>query len=85
MLVQIFLRGERDTVYSLEAVIRVFTKPISCGILFNLESFHISCVGKVRSGAQINQFSALVSSCDTVFWNLIGDQLNFEWVVLEQF
>lgn len=84
MRIQVLLLWEGNTVDSLEIVIRVLSEPVSGRVLLDLECFHVSSIGQVRSRAEIDKLAALVRSGHAVFGDLICDQLHFERVMLEE-
>jgi len=38
----------------------------------------------MRSSAKIDKISTSICSCHTIIWDLVGDQLNLEWIVREK-
>lgn len=79
------IRGETDTIDSLQVIIGVLTQPVSSRGLGDLEGLSLSSGWQMGTSAQIDKGTRLVSSGDGVLGNLVGDQLSLERIVLEEF
>ena len=76
---------ERDGVNSLQRIVVCFAEPIGRRILHDLKSLDELCARNVRSRAQINQITALVSSDFGAVGDFTNDGLYFKWILFEEF
>ena len=62
VLVELFLRGEGDSIDALKTVIGGLTEPVGCRVSHHFETLDEFSGGNMGTSAQINQVAALVSS-----------------------
>ena len=85
MLVKLFLRWERNTIDSLKVVIGGLTKPVSCRILHDLETFNKFGGWDMGASAQINELTIFVTGDILTFLNLTIDSCQLKRIFFEHF
>ena len=83
VLIQLFLRRERNGIDTLQAVIGGLAKPVSGRVAHHFKAFDQLGRRNVRTSAQIDQITALVDGDTLAVLNLAREQRLLEWICLE--
>lgn len=84
VLVQLLLRGERDSVHALQTIVGGLAEPVGSRVAHDLKALDELGRWDVRASAQINQIATLVSSHALAVLNLGADRLDLERISLEE-
>ena len=83
VLIQLFLRRERNGIDTLQAVIGGLAEPVSGRVAHHFKAFDQLGRRNVRTSAQIDQITALVDGDTLAVLNLAREQRLLEWICLE--
>lgn len=83
ILFELLFVGETNSVDSLKRVILLISLPIRSRVVGDCKRLHFASVGHVRSSAEINQWSASVSSANRAVRHLVAKNLHLVLVILE--
>ena len=84
VLVQLLLRGERDSVHALQTIVGGLAEPVGSRVAHYFEALDQLGGRNVRSSAKIDKIATLVDSDALAILDLVADGLHLEWVVSEE-